>query len=153
MKRSKILLILAMGLVLVFISGNSFAVKTPIVFPEENAIFYPGESNEETVSAQGWASITKGDDNGVEVAITASGLFKDCRHNVRFTDPSTGKKEDLGAFLTDQEGKGFFSIDVTPGYLSDWKLIGVYGSASCAGPGGREERILSFNLEETGERG
>lgn len=150
MERAKLILILAMGLAWVLVSGNAFAVKTPIVFSEENALFYAGESNEQVVPAQGWASIMKGIDNRLEVAITASGLVKDCRYDVRFIDPSAGRKEDLGVIFTDEEGKGTFSINVAPDYLSDWKLVEVYASTSCAGSG--EGRILSFNLEETGER-
>ncbi len=151
MERSKIFVSLMMGLFLLLISNNAFAVKTPLVFPEENALFYAGESHEQSMSAQGWASITKGTDSKVEVAITASGLFDDCKYGVRVTDPSTGRKEDLGFIYVDQEEKGIFRLDVASDYLTDWKMIEVYGIASCSG--GKDGRILSFNLENPGERG
>lgn len=151
MKRSKILVSLMMGLFFLLISNNAFAVKTPLAFPEENAIFYAGESHEQTMPAQGWASLTKGIDNKVEVAITASGLFDDCKYGVRVADPSTGKKEELGYIYVDQEEKGIFRLEVVSDYLSDWKLIEVYGIASCSG--GKDGRILSFNLETPRERG
>lgn len=152
MMRSKQLLSLLMGLALLLITNNVFAVKTPIVFPDENALFYSSETSEEVLTAQGWASIMKGAEERLEVAITASGLVKDCRYGVRFIDPSKGKKEDLGILVTDEEGKGVFSTGVFPDHLRDWKLVEVYAGASCAG-GGSGERILSFNLEETGKRG
>ena len=151
MERSKLLLGLMAGLFLLLMSDNAFAVKTPLVFPEDNALFYAGESNNKVMSAQGWASITKGIDNRLEVAITASGLPDDCKYGVRFTDPSTGRKEDLGFLFVDSDEKGVFRLGITSDHLSDWKSIEVYGIASCSG--GKDGGIISFNLEKQGERG
>lgn len=153
MMRSKLIISLLMGLAIALISDDVFAVRTPIVFPDENAIFYSGESSEQVIPVQGWASITKGLEDKLEVAVTASGLVSDCRYGVRFKDPSTGKKEDLGTLIADGEGKGIFSIDVLSDYLKDWKAVEVYADTSCAGSLERGERILSFNLEETREGG
>ncbi|HLF86049.1 MAG TPA: hypothetical protein VI584_03115 [Nitrospiria bacterium] len=70
---------------------------------------------------------------------------------MRVIDPSTGRKEELGYIYVDPDEKGIFRLDVASDFLSDWKLIEVYGIASCSG--GKDGRILSFNLETPRERG
>lgn len=153
MKKVWLFPILMIGLALIFLSKDAFAVKTPIVFPEDNALFYIGNSDEAVVSAQGWASITKGIDNRLEIAVTVSGLVRDCVYSVRLIDSTIGKKEDLGLLLTDEEGKGSLTTLVSDDYLRNWNLIEVYEGPSCSSSGSREKRVFSFNLEAGEERG